>query len=218
MDKKQARERIEKLKEEISFHHYLYHVLDEPDISDSAFDTLKNELEELELKFPDLITPDSPTQRVGGEPLEKFNKFQHPAPMLSFNDAFGQKEMEDWLERDRKLVRDTGRDGFYCELKIDGLAIELIYENNLLTTGATRGDGKIGEDVTNNLRTVQAIPLRLLEKEYVIKNLKKEKLDNTAEKVSKNWPKKLIVRGEVFLTKKSFERINKELEKKKEKI
>lgn len=217
MDKKQTKERIEKLKKEINYHRYLYHVLDKPDISDSAFDTLKNELEELEIKFPDLVTPDSPTQRVGGKPLDKFDKFKHPFPMLSFNDAFSQKEIEEWLERAKKIVKKAGDDGFYCELKIDGLAIELVYENDVLKIGATRGDGKIGEDVTNNLKTIQAIPLRLLEKEYVIKNLKKANLSNIAEKISKNWPKKLVVRGEVFLTKKQFEQINKELKKKNQK-
>ncbi|MFZ5559806.1 MAG: NAD-dependent DNA ligase LigA, partial [Patescibacteria group bacterium] len=217
MDKKQAKERIEKLKKEINYHRYLYHVLDKPEISDSAFDTLKNELEELELKFPDLITPDSPTQRVGGKPLEKFEKFKHPAPMLSFNDAFSQKEMEDWIVRNEKIVKDFNKNGYYCELKIDGLAIELVYENDILKVGATRGDGYIGEDVTNNLRTIHAIPLRLLAKEYILKNLKKEGLNQIAEKVSKLWPKTLVIRGEVFLTKKQFEKINKELGKKEEK-
>jgi DNA ligase (NAD+) len=200
MDKKQAKERIEKLREEIRHHSYLYHVLDKPDISDSAFDTLKNELEELELKFPDLVTSDSPTQRVSGKPLDKFKKFHHPAPMLSFNDAFSKEEMEDWITRNEKIVKDFNKNGFYCELKIDGLAIELVYENDTLKIGATRGDGLIGEDVTNNLKTVGAIPLRL------------------AEKISQFRPKTLVVRGEVFLSKKEFEKINKDLEKKKEKI
>ena len=218
MDKKQAKERIEKLKKEINSHRYLYHVLDRPDISDSAFDALKNELEELEYKFPDLITPDSPTQRVGGEPLDKFSKFIHPAPMLSFNDAFGSEEMREWIERNDRIVKDWDKNGYYCELKIDGLAIELIYDNDILKVGATRGDGKTGEDVTSNLKTVDVIPLRLLEKEHVLKNLKKEGLMHIAERVSKSWPKKLVIRGEVFLSKKEFERINRELENKGEKI
>lgn len=217
MDKKQAKQRIEKLKKEINFHRYLYHVLDKPDISDSAFDTLKNELEELELKFPDLVTSDSPTQRVGGKALDKFEKFKHPFPMLSFNDAFSQKEMENWLERNEKIVRDAHKSGYYCELKIDGLAIELVYENDLLKVGSTRGDGKIGENVTNNLKTIPFIPLRLLGREHVVKNLKKEGLSDIAKKVSKSWPRTLVVRGEVFLNKKEFKRINKELEKKAQK-
>ena len=134
MDKKQAKERIEKLKEEIRHYSYLYHVLDQPDISDSAFDTLKNELEELELKFSDLITPDSPTQRVSGEALDKFKKFKHPAPMLSFNDAFSRDETREWSERNYKIVGDASEKGYYCELKIfhddrriDGLLINIDY-------------------------------------------------------------------------------------------
>ena len=217
MDKKEAKQRIEKLKKEINFHRYLYHVLDRSEISDSAFDTLKNELEELELKFPDLVTSDSPTQRVGGRPLNKFEKFKHPVPMFSFNDAFSQQEIKDWVERNEKIVKDVYKNGYYCELKIDGLAIELVYENNLLKVGSTRGDGKIGEDVTNNLKTIPFIPLRLLDKEYVVKNLKKEKLSEIAKKVSKFWAGTLVIRGEVFLNKKEFSRINKELEKKEQK-
>ncbi|MFH1129242.1 MAG: NAD-dependent DNA ligase LigA [Patescibacteria group bacterium] len=196
MDKKRAKERIEKLKKEIWKHSYAYHVLDNPDISDAAFDSLKNELEELEYKFPDLITSDSPTQRVSGKPLDKFQKFHHTTPMLSFNDAFDKQEMLDWQNRNDKIVKNYDKNGYYCELKIDGLAIELIYENGILKTGATRGDGIIGEDVTQNLRTIASIPLRLQGK----------------------FPKELIVRGEVFLSTKEFKRINQELEKKKEKV
>lgn len=196
MDKRQARERIEKLKKEIWKHSYAYHVLDEPDISDAAFDTLKNELEELEYKFPELITSDSPTQRVSGKALDKFQKFHHITPMLSFNDAFDKQEMLDWQNRNEKIVRNYDKNGYYCELKIDGLAIELIYENGILKTGATRGDGIIGENVTQNLKTIASIPLKLVGK----------------------FPKELIIRGEVFLNTKEFERINRDLEKKKEKI
>jgi DNA ligase (NAD+) len=196
MDKKQAKERIEKLKKEIWKHSYKYHVLDRPDISDAAFDALKNELEELEYKFPDLITPDSPTQRVSGKPLDKFQKLYHATPMLSFNDAFNMQEMFDWQNRNKKIVKDCDKNGYYCELKIDGLAIELVYENGILKTGATRGDGVIGEDVTQNLRTIASIPLKLFGK----------------------FPKQLIVRGEVYLKTKEFKRLNRELEKKGEKI
>jgi len=196
MDKKQAKERIEKLRKEIWKHSYKYHVLDRPDISDAAFDALKNELEELEYKFPDLITLDSPTQRVSGKPLDKFQKFHHATPMLSFNDAFSKQEMLDWQNRNGKIVKDYDKNGYYCELKIDGLAIELVYENGILKTGATRGDGVIGEDVTQNLRTIASIPLKLFGE----------------------FPKQLIVRGEVYLKTKEFERLNGELEKKGEKI
>ncbi len=195
MDKKQAKERIEKLKKEIWKHNYAYHVLDKPEISDAAFDSLKNELEELEYKFPELITFDSPTQRVSGKPLDKFKKVQHEVLMLSFNDAFDKQEMLNWQSRNEKIVKNYDKDGYYCELKIDGLAVELIYENGIFKTGATRGDGKIGEDITQNLRTIASIPLRLLG----------------------NVLNKVIVRGEVYLKTKEFEKINKELEKNKEK-
>ncbi len=195
MDKKQAKERIGKLKKEIWKHSYAYHVLDMPEISDAAFDSLKNELEELEYKFPELITSDSPTQRVSGEPLDKFQKFHHAAPMLSFNDAFNKQEMLDWQNRNNKIVKNYDKNGYYCELKIDGLAIELIYEKGILKTGSTRGDGIIGEDITQNLRTIASIPLKLMSQA----------------------PDKLIVRGEVYLKTKEFERINRELAQKKEK-
>ncbi|MDP2934472.1 MAG: NAD-dependent DNA ligase LigA [bacterium] len=217
MDKEQAKNRIEKLKKEINYYRYLYHVLDRPDISDSAFDALKNELEEMEYKFPELVTADSPTQRIGGEPLDKFQKFSHPVPMLSFNDAFNEEEMKDWVKRNERISKDADKHGYYCELKIDGLAIELIYENDILKVGATRGDGLIGEDVTSNLRTVNTVPLKLLEKDHIIKNLKKEGLNNVVGKILKSWPEKLIVRGEVFLSTKEFEKINKESEKRGEK-
>jgi len=195
MDKKQVRERVEKLKKEIWKHSYLYHVLDQPDISDAAFDALKNELEELEYKFPELITPDSPTQRVSGKPLDKFQKIHHEIPMLSFNDAFNKQEMLDWQNRNEKIVKNYDKNGYYCELKIDGLAVELIYENGIFKTGATRGDGIIGEDVTQNLKTITSIPLRL----------------------SGKVVNKIVVRGEAYLKTKEFERINKELAKRGEK-
>jgi len=192
MDKQETKKRIEKLRELINHHRYLYHVLDKQEISDSALDSLKKELFELESQYPDLITKDSPTQRVGGEPLKEFKKFKHPERMLSFNDAFSKEDMQDWLERISKLLTEKEKNelDFYCELKIDGLAIELIYENGILKTGSTRGDGTTGEDVTQNLKTIEAIPLTIGEK------------------------KDLVVRGEVFITKKEFERINKEQKEK----
>ena len=163
MTKKEAKERIEKLKKLINYHRYLYHVLDRQEISEAALDSLKKELFDLEQKYPEFRTPDSPTQRVGGKPLEKFEKVRHGTPMLSFNDAFSEKDMEDWEERIKKLLskEETEKLEYFCELKFDGLAIELIYEEGLLKTGATRGDGIIGEDVTQNLKTIEAIPLKL---------------------------------------------------------
>ncbi len=186
MTKNEARERIEKLKTAINKHRYLYHVLDKQEISEEALDSLKKELFDLEQQFPELVTPDSPTQRVGGKPLKQFAKVRHPKPMLSFNDAFGQEDMKEWEARFEKIFPGAKKGGYYCELKIDGLAIELIYKKGALFAGSTRGDGLIGEDVTQNLKTVEAVPLLL--------DVKKD----------------VAVRGEVFITKKGFERINKE--------
>lgn len=185
MTKEEAKERIKKLRKEINHHRYLYHVLDKQEISDSALDSLKKELFDLENKFPDLITPDSPTQRIGGKALKKFAKIRHFQPMLSFNDAFSKKDMEDWVSRISRLSGNKKID-FYCELKIDGLAIELVYKKGVLATGSTRGGGIIGEDVTQNLKTIEAIPLSLK--------------DN----------KNITVRGEVFIPKKVFEKFKKD--------
>ncbi len=189
MTKTEAKERIGKLKTAINRHRYLYHVLDKQEISEGALDSLKKELFDLEQEFPEFVTADSPTQRVGGKPLKEFVKVKHPRPMLSFNDAFDEEDMGDWKTRFEKIHARAGKDGYYCELKIDGLAIELTYKNGLLDTGSTRGDGLIGEDVTQNLKTVEAIPLTLAEK------------------------KDVVIRGEVFITKNDFERINKEQKK-----
>ena len=184
MTKAVAKKRIEKLKKVINYHRYLYHVLDRQEISEAALDSLKKEFFDLEQKFPELITPDSPSQRVAGKPLKKFEKTKHPQPMLSFNDAFSEKDMEDWLERISKLLtsKEVSQIDFYCEPKLDGLAIELIYENGILKVGSTRGDGIIGEDVTQNLKTIEAIPLRLREKEEVIKELEKPDLKKSSPK------------------------------------
>ena len=206
MEKLEAKKRIEKLREVINHHRYLYHVLDRQKISDEALDSLKKELFDLEQQFPELVTPDSPTQRVGGKPLKEFKKIKHLKPMLSFNDAFDSKDMKEWEKRFDKVLsgskehglarRSFSEGGYYCELKIDGLAIELTYEKGFLKTGSTRGDGLIGEDVTQNLKTVDAIPLNL-------------EIRNSKLKI----PEQLVVRGEVFITKKNFEKTNKEQEK-----
>jgi len=223
MNKQEAKKRIEKLKKLINHHRYLYHVLDRQEISDAALDSLKKELFDLEQQFPEFIAPDSPTQRVGGKPLEKFKKVRHIEPMLSFNDAFTRQDIEDWIERIEKLLSDKEKKeiDFYCELKIDGLAIELVYQNGILKTGSTRGDGIIGEDVTQNLKTIEAIPLKLREKEEIISSLEKEeKIDPEIIKKIKNYnfQNPIIVRGEVFISKEEFQRINKERKKKGESI
>jgi DNA ligase (NAD+) len=169
MTKDKAKERIDKLKTLIEKYRYDYHVLDKSDISDAVNDSLKHELQELESQYPDLITPDSPTQRVGGKPLDKFSKVTHQTPMLSLTDAFDIQEIKDWETRNAKLEKNDS--GYFAELKVDGLAMSLIYENGLFVKGATRGDGKIGEDVTQNLKTIEAIPLKVESIKYKVESL-----------------------------------------------
>lgn len=218
----QAKQRAEKLRELINHERYLYHVLNQPSLSPEALDSLKKELFDLEQLYPALVTPDSPTQRVGGEPLKEFKKVKHETPMLSFNDAFSPTDIFAWVERlnnyfDREIIpydsASSFPGGFYCELKIDGLAIELIYENEILVQGSTRGDGLWGEEVTNNLKTIEAIPLRLLERSKVLANLKAFGLNPIASKLEERWPSRLIVRGEVFVSLTEFKKVNEEQKK-----
>ena len=206
MTKREALQRIKKLKELINHHRYLYHVLDKQEISDAALDSLKKELFDLEQDYPQFVAPDSPTQRIGGEPIKEFGKVRHSERMLSFNDAFSEKDMEDWQERISKLLTEEEKSqiDFYCELKLDGLAIELIYENGVFKTGSTRGNGVVGEDVTQNLKTIEAIPLRLRKIEDVARDLRQ-----IGQNIKRNGLGEVVVRGEVFITKKEFERINK---------
>lgn len=203
MTKAKTKERILKLRQLIERYRYSRHVLDKELVPIDVEDSLKKELFDLEQKFPEFITADSPTQRVGGQPLEKFEKVRHPKPMLSFNDAFSQKDMEDWLERISKLLtaEEIKKLSFYCEPKLDGLAIELIYEKGILKTGSTRGDGLVGEDVTQNLKTIESIPLKLA-------------LKNLEFRVSRlEFPPRVVVRAEVIITKKNFEKANHEQKK-----
>jgi DNA ligase (NAD+) len=199
MNNGKAKKRIEKLKETINHYRYLYHVLDKSEISDSALDSLKKELFDLEQLYPNLITPDSPTQRVGGKPLKEFAKVWHMAPMISLNDAFSKEDMEGWLKRNQNILNE--KTDFYCELKIDGLAIELVYEEGILKTASTRGDGLVGEDVTQNIRTIESIPLSLK------RGPTSQKLGSSFQEVGPL--KSLVVRGEVFLSKKEFEKFKK---------
>ncbi len=197
MDKKTAKERIKHLRKTIAKYRHQRLVFNKEDISPEAEDALKKELFDLEQKFPELITPDSPTQRVGGEPLKQFKKVSHEERMLSFNDAFSEDDVNAWLERISNFLGRKIEGPFYAELKIDGLAIELVYENGILVQGSTRGDGGIGEDVTQNLKTVEAIPLKLDPSGYTLP-----------------YPAHLVVRGEVFLNKKEFDAMNREQKKK----
>jgi len=209
-----AQKRIEALRREINAHRHSYHVHDRETISADALDSLKKELFDLETAYPQLITPDSPTQRVGGRPLPEFKKVTHEARMLSFNDAFSEKDMREWFSRLESHLGEEISPEFYCELKIDGLAIELVYENGVFVQGSTRGDGHVGEDVTQNLRTVEAIPLNLPEKREIIAAMKKLGLDAKKYDLSKN---RLVVRGEIFLDTKEFNRMNREQRAKGEK-
>ncbi len=196
MDARQAKKRIEKLRKVINHHRYLYHVLDRQEISDAVLDSLKHELSKLESESPQFITPDSPTQRVGGRPLEKFVKIKHKVRQWSFGDVFDEEEIRKFDERIKKaLEKDLGHRpklDYVCELKIDGFKIVLTYEKGILIVAATRGDGLIGEDVTQNVRTIESIPLKL------------EKEIDT------------VVEGEIWMSKKEFERLNAERKKKGE--
>lgn len=184
MNKAKAKQRIAKLRDEINHHRYLYHVHDTQEISEAALDSLKHELAELEAQFPELITPDSPTQRVAGEPLPGFKKVVHSQRMLSLNDAFSFEDLQKWEQRLLKIVDPPLT--YYAEIKMDGLAVNLRYEQGVFVQGATRGNGSVGEDVTANLRTIQDIPLRL----------------------HGSYPDVVEVRGEVYMTKAQFDIIN----------
>ncbi|HEV3476867.1 MAG TPA: NAD-dependent DNA ligase LigA [Rubrobacteraceae bacterium] len=182
--------RIEKLREQIRYHNRRYHVEDAPEISDAEYDALYNELESLEADHPELVTPDSPTQRVGGEPLEGFEEVRHSVPMLSLANARKTEDLVEWDARVRRLLGPDEEPRYVTELKIDGLAVSLLYENGRFTRGATRGNGMVGEDVTQNLRTVRAIPERLWDEP----------------------PERLEPRGEVYMTLENFEALNRRQE------
>lgn len=152
------KKKIESFREKIRHHEYLYYVLDNPELTDADFDKLMNELKRLEAQHPDLITPDSPTQRVGGKPREGFVKARHSSPMLSLDNAYSQEELRDWERRVHELSGRTDVE-YMCELKLDGMSLALVYADGRLERGITRGDGSVGEDVTLNVRTVRSIPL-----------------------------------------------------------
>ncbi|KPJ65122.1 aromatic ring-opening dioxygenase LigA [candidate division WOR-1 bacterium DG_54_3] len=187
MDRSQAKKKIEKLRKEIHHHDYLYYVLDKPEISDAAYDKLFRELQDLEKKFPDLISPDSPTQRVGGAPLKTFKTYKHKRPLLSLDNAMNEEELMDFDRRVREGLGKAKVD-YVCELKMDGLAVSLVYKKGKFEVGSTRGDGVNGEDITQNLKTVRSIPLVI------------------------GKPEDLEARGEVYLPYDDFVGINEERE------
>jgi DNA ligase (NAD+) len=228
MNKAEAKKRIEKLKALINRHRFLYHVKDTQEISDSAFDMIKHELFALEQQYPDLITPDSPTQRVGGQPLDKFRKVSHAVPMLSIEDIFTQEELRDWETYVERLSRKEGVQ-YFAELKVDGFAVSLKYKNGVFQAGSTRGNGMVGEDVTQNLRTIESIPLKLeLHKSQITNHKSQTNHKAQKHKTQKDlefgiWnlefpPAELEVRGEVYMAKKDFERFNEERKKKGEEL
>src|SRR6266446_1650010 len=201
MQKRQSGEQeIGKLREEIRRHEELYYVLDSPEISDADYDLLLEQLQKLEQQHPDQITPDSPTQRVGGRPAEGFSEVVHRRPMLSLDNSYNIDELRAFDQRCQRLAEGRAFD-YVAELKIDGLSLSLHYENQILVRGVTRGDGRIGEDVTQNARTIRSIPLRLR-----ARGLKSE-ISNLRSEVSN-----LEVRGEAFIPRKVFERTNAERE------
>ena len=218
MTKAEAKERIAKLRQEIDRYRYQYHVLNKLEISEGALDALKHELYNLEAENPELITPDSPTQRVAGEPAKGFKKVQHQTRMLSLEDVFSEQEAEEWLARIKKLDSRADEDGLFAEVKMDGLACSLVYENGTLTLGATRGDGTIGEDVTMNVRTIEAIPLKLRQpasKEiasFITKH--HQNIDHKkVERFLENQTGRFEVRGEIYMTRSGLKELNKKLKK-----
>ena len=181
----EIQEKIQRLRKQITSHNHQYYVLDNPQISDGEYDELMRELRDIEERYPQLITPDSPTRRVGAAPVEAFGIVQHPVPLLSLSNAFSDEELLAWYQRSLKSLEGQNFD-MVCELKMDGLAIALTYIDGKLITGATRGDGSKGENVTENIRTIRSIPLSMPE----------------------GAPPRFEVRGEVFISKAGFEKLN----------
>jgi DNA ligase (NAD+) len=183
-----AKLRVEELRSQLAYHDYRYYVLNQPEVSDAEYDELMQELRKLEEQFPQLITPDSPTQRVGEQPAEAFGIVEHPRPLLSLANAFSEDDLRAWYKRAAALAETNGF-AMVCEPKIDGLAVALVYEGGRFVEGSTRGDGVRGENITQNVRTIKSLPLRV---------------------TNGKLPQRFEVRGEVFMTKKGFERMNEE--------
>lgn len=187
MSKDSAQQQLEHLKAEINQHNYRYYVLDDPSVPDAEYDRLMRRLQALEAEHPEWVSPDSPTQRVGAEPLSAFSEVIHQVPMLSLDNAFSDEEMSDFERRIKERLKSDAPIEYACEPKLDGIAVSLIYRNGLFVQGATRGDGYRGEDISQNLRTIPSIPLKL---------------------IGDGWPELLEVRGEVYMPKQGFETFN----------
>jgi len=187
------KKRVEKLQEEIEYHNYRYYVLDQPEIPDAQYDRLMRELEKIEEEYPELRSPNSPTQRVGAPPLEEFEIVRHSIPMLSLANAFDESEARDFYKRVKKILGSSSDISYVAEPKLDGLAVELVYERGHFVVGSTRGDGVNGENITQNLRTIKTIPLQLIRKEIPV-------------------PERLEVRGEVIIQLDKFKALNRKRE------
>ena len=185
------KDRIEKLRNLINDYRYHYHVLDESIMSEAAADSLKHELSQLEAEYPELITPDSPTQRVAGQALDKFNKVTHRTRMISLSDVFDRSEVEAWIKRMERVLPTVGNE-FLCDIKMDGLACSLIYEDGVLVQAVTRGDSRVGEDVTANVRTIENVPLALRRNQKFIHFLQG----------------RTEIRGEIVMFKEQFDQLN----------
>jgi len=212
MDTSPLQQHYEYLKQQIHFHNHRYHVLDAPVISDAEYDNLVVELRQIETSHPDWVTPDSPSQRAGAEPSEKFEKVRHPRPILSLANAFGAEEARAWYERVRKLDDRLEKASFVVEPKIDGLSVVLHYRNGVFVQGATRGDGEIGEDITANLRTVKAIPLRIPVQNREQRIESSQSANQFSLFSDPLIPDYLVVRGEAFIPIREFDRLNRKLE------
>lgn len=188
MSKKNSQQKIQTLREQLNQYSYQYYVLDDPQVPDATYDRLYHELKSLEQQYPELISSDSPTQRVGDKPLNGFSQVQHEVPMLSLDNVFNTDELKNFNQRLQQRLNNNDEIEFAAEPKLDGLAISLLYKNGLLVRAGTRGDGTTGEDVTQNIRTIRSIPLKLM---------------------GKDFPSTLEVRGEVFMPKAAFEALNK---------
>jgi DNA ligase (NAD+) len=195
---KQVKQHIDKLREQIDEYRYRYHVLNDPMITDEIYDSLTRELRKLEEQYPEFLSPDSPTQRIGGRPLDKFVAVPHSSPMLSLSDVFTPEELQAWIGRLHKLLPDQKSFEYHLDLKMDGLACALVYENGVLVRGLTRGDGRVGEDVTQNVRTIRSVPLKL-------------RIDPDIP--AEYYNQKIEIRGEIMLYKGDFEKLNREREK-----
>ncbi|MEJ2446581.1 MAG: hypothetical protein P8Y37_01355 [Anaerolineales bacterium] len=195
MDEQKEKDRLRELQEDLRHHNYRYYILNDPLISDAEWDRMFRELLELEEKYPELKTPDSPTQRAGTEPSEAFDRVEHPAPILSLDNAFSADELLAWQERISKLDPRVMDSGYSLEPKLDGLTVVLHYQNGLFVLGATRGNSQVGEEITENLRTIRSLPLRV-----------------PANPDQVQIPERLVVRGEAFIKISDFQKLNQQLE------